>query len=215
MNAKRGRDMTTRLLLAVAALGFSTPALADAPAPGPLYGGVHLGLTLFTDSDMAAPGLGPGTATIEWEAGFAAGAVAGYRFGESFRLEAEFSYKRAKASKVAGDSGSGVSLSTPGLFVNAYYDITQAKLPVTPFLGAGVGAIVGYFKVPGEKANTTVFAYQLTLGVLYAASNEVLLSAAYRYQGSQDFKYTFAGVPDKVIVPYGSHNVLAGLSYFF
>lgn len=203
--------MTKRLLLAAALLGFSTSALAAAPGPGPYYAGAQLGLSIFHDSDVSAAGFA-GTTTLEYKLGFAIGAVAGYRYSENFRFEGEISYKGADVDKVGGFSQSG-SLSTYAFMANAYYDFTQAKLPVTPFVGVGLGAIYGKAKSPGESDSDTAFGYQITAGILYAVNRQVTLSAAYRYQGSSDFSFTQGGVG--ITVPYGSSSLLAGLNYYF
>jgi opacity protein-like surface antigen len=198
--------VTKRILLAVSALAFSTPALAE----GPYYVGAHVGLSLFSDSDASQGG---GSATISYKTGFDIGGVVGYRYNENFRFEGEFSYKGADMDKVSAGGQSATlsdsSLSTYGFLVNAYYDIVQAKLPVTPFLGVGLGGIYGKAKSQGTSDHDTQFGYQFTGGILYSVNKNFLLSAAYRYQGSSDFSAS------GTTLSYGSHNLLVGGMYFF
>jgi OmpA-OmpF porin, OOP family len=203
--------VTKRILLAVAVLGFSTSALAAAPA-GPFYGSAHLGLSIFHDSDVSGGG---GTATISYKMGFGAGAAVGYRFTENLRAEAEFVYKGASMDKVSAGGGSltlsSSTLSAYGFMANAYYDITQVKWPVTPFVGVGLGAIYGKFKSDqlGTNDHDTEFGYQATLGVLYPVNSQLGVSGAYRYQGSSDFSKNGASLS------YGSSTIQVGLNYFF
>lgn len=194
------------------------PARPAAPAPGPFYVGIEPGLALFNSSGVTAAGQ-PGKVTFQWGPGFTLAAVAGYRLGESFRFETELGYRRADASRIAGEAASGTSLSTVSLLANAYYHITQVRAwglgLGTPFVGVGLGAMIGYVKAPGESANDTAFGYQLTLGGEQALTPHLLFHLAYRYQGSSGFDVSFEGAPATLSFPYASHNFGAGLDYRF
>ena len=202
-----------KLLLAVGLLTFAIPALAQgAPATAqgapatPWYAGVQLGLAILHNVDASQPG---GSATIEYDTGFGFGGVVGFRANPNFRLEGEISYRTADVSSVGGGSASGISLATTGFLVNGYYDFTQAKLAVTPFVGLGVGLIHGTASGLGQSYSDTEFGYQLTLGLAFAVAPQVSLNAAYRYQGSSDFS------SNGTTLPYRSSNIMVGLNYLF
>jgi len=197
--------MTRRLLLTAVVALAAAPALGQ--SPGRVYGGADIGLSIFHDNNATVPGLG--TASVTYSTGFAFGVFAGYRFGENVRLEGEIGYKAADLDTFAGQSVTDSSLTVWGFMANAYYDITQLRWPVTPFVGAGLGLAYGKAKSPAVTASDTVLGYQIQLGFNYRASKHLQLNARYLYQGSQDF------VDSGYKVAYGSSNLLAGLQYFF
>jgi len=198
--------MTRRLLLAAAVALAATPALAQ--TPGPFYAGANLGLSIFHNSTASQAGFQ--SVTVAYSTGFAFGLLGGYRLNENFRLEAEISRKAADIDTVDSVNAGGGSLSVWGFMANGYYDITQLKWPVTPFLGAGLGAARGTVSFPGQSDQTdTSFGYQIHVGFNYNVNKQLQLNARYTYQGSQDFE------KNGQKLSYGSSNILAGIQYFF
>lgn len=215
--------MRTKLLsIVAAALAFTAlPALAQAPAQGKVYLGAHLGLSIFHDSDVKTP---VGTSTAAFTSGLAFGVTAGYKLDQNLRLEGEIAYKKNDVDTIDGASVSGYDLTVWSFMANGYYDFTQAKLPVTPFVGLGLGAVHGTMSTPspaqggyGDLSDTEL-GYQLTLGLSYAVNPNATLYAAYRYQSAFEFQYDVdagGGTTVRIKVPYGSSNVLVGLNYLF
>jgi len=209
--------MKKALLFVAAALALvAKPALAADGAP---YVGANLGLSIFSDSDVKIPGLA--TQKVAYKSSFAFGLEVGYRLNENIRLEADFSYKKSDVDTVGGVAQSGTNtVAAYGFMANGYYDITQAKLPVTPFIGAGIGLVYGKISTSTSEADgglgdksSTQFGYQLTVGLAYAINPQATIFGLYRYQGSSDFSFTVQST--KVTATYGSHNILAGLNYSF
>jgi opacity protein-like surface antigen len=190
--------MTKRLLLAAALLAISTPALAE----GPYYAGGHLGLAFVHDSTVS---VGGGSGTIAFKTGFALGGHVGYRYNPNLRFEGEIGYKTADV-----DVSGGGSFSTLGFIANGYYDFVGTQLPVTPFVGLGLGMIRGTASGGGASSQSdTQFGYQLSLGASYPINKNASVTGMYRFQGSSDFKV------QGVTVTYKSSSILAGLNYFF
>jgi opacity protein-like surface antigen len=191
--------MTKRLLLAAALLAISTPALAE----GPYYAGGHLGLTFVHDSTISAPGYT--SATYSFKTGFAIGGHVGYRYNPNVRFEGEISYKTADV-----DVSGGGSFSALGFMANGYYDFTGVQLPVTPFVGLGLGMIRGTTSGGGSSSRSdTEFGYQLSLGASYPINKNASVTGMYRFQGSSDFKI------EGVTATYKSSSLLVGLNYVF
>lgn len=200
-------------VLALAASSARAQSKENAP-----YIGANLGFSIFSDSDVKIPGLS--TQKAAFKTSFAFGVEVGYRFTENLRLEGEFAYKKSDVDTVNGVADTGSTVAAYGFMANGYYDITQAKLPITPFIGVGVGAIYGKISSSTSEAqggigdkSSTQFGYQLTLGAAYAINPQASIFAMYRYQGSSDFSFTVQST--KVTASYGSHNILAGLNYSF
>lgn len=218
------RTKVPYVVIAAAMAFVASPARAQTQPQGAPYVGAHLGLAIFHNSDIKPEG----TATVKaaWKSGFAFGLDVGYKFTENVRVEGEVSYKKNDVDTIAGQAVTSGDLTAWGFMANAYYDFTQAKMPVTPFAGVGLGAVRGKVSSPsvangglGDQTDTE-FGYQLTLGFSYALSPQASLYACYRYQGSSDLSFTVsdpaAGVPPtKVKISYGASNILAGLNYSF
>lgn len=204
--------MTRKLVVAVfATFALASPALAQ--TEGKLYVGAHIGLAMFHDSDFSSPA---GTSSGSWKSGLGIGAAAGYKYSSNIRFEAEFGYKKNKLDTVGGATISGVDLAIMSFMANAYYDVTGLNIPVTPFLGVGLGLAHGSVTAPagfGGNQSDSEFGYQVIVGVSYAFNKNVSASAGYRYQGSSDLESNAGGVKSKVT--YGSSNILAGLNYVF
>jgi outer membrane protein OmpA-like peptidoglycan-associated protein len=159
--------------------------------------------------------------TTSFDAGFNAGVRGGYEWGP-WRFEEEWSYRYNGLSNFSGSitgpniigtrtfSGSGNvfggSTHSNALMTNGIYDFTFGW-PVTPHIGAGVGAInvnagvslkenvdrapgvlretgFGSFSRSGNQWN---FAYQAIAGIRYEVTPAVSLDFDYRYLATPDF----------------------------
>lgn len=116
--------------------------------------------------------------------------------------------------------------------VNVWYDIDLPNTHVTPFIGGGIGLahlsldyrarVVASFSTTGTLSNVYggaissqfdesdwVFAYQFGAGLAYALGNGPLLTAQYRYFGTEDAD---VGATE---LDVESHNFLVGLTIPF
>jgi opacity protein-like surface antigen len=102
---------------------------------------------------------------------------------------------------------------------NAAVDIaTQTKF--TPYLFAGIGFAQVELNGLGQagvavtaNGDDTVFAYQLGLGVGYAATESITLGLEYRYFATSDPEDTITG--GDIEWEYPTHNILVGIRYSF
>jgi len=217
--------MRKSMLFVAAALALAASTARAQSQHGAPYVGAHLGLAMFHDSDIKPSGIQ--TLKAVWKSGLGFGFDVGYRMNENIRLEGEFSYKKNDIDTINGVSAASGDLMTLGFMANAYYDITQVKLPVTPFIGVGLGALYGKVSSPSAAngglgdVKDTEFGYQVTAGLGYAINPQATVHAFYRYQGSSDLSFTIPadqanGVPaTKVKVTYGSSTIAVGLNYSF
>lgn len=199
------------LLLAAAFLLtvlFISAPVSAAQKNGP-YLAVHLGPSFFKD-----------VPTFDSKVRLNAGGALGYRFGP-IRAEGELAYHHndledfEEPSSAAADQAlADGEVSAWSLMGNVYYDFRN-RSPVTPFVGAGVGAVeisrdaaeIGGQLLPERKK--TLFAYQLIAGSAWALTKTVSLNLSYQY---------FSAPESEIIGQhsgYNSHNIMIGVKFSF
>jgi opacity protein-like surface antigen len=196
----------TCVLAALLVAASATSAMAAGT-----YIGASGGPSFFHDSDISEPGFA--SANVSYDTGFVFNVGAGHKFDSGVRLEGEFGYKKADMSNLslAGItfSTSGSDLSVMSFMFNGFYDF-DLKSSITPFVGAGIGALRGKVSTSGQDFDDTVFGYQLSAGVSYNASKNVNLDLSYRFEGAaSDFNM------DGSDLSYHSSNLLFGVRYTF
>lgn len=183
---------------------------------GKPYVGLSAGVAIMSDSTMT-DNTGA-SAKLSYNPGYALSGVAGYEFGNGLRLEGEVDYRQASLDKVSV-AGLTANISSDvwsvGMMANAYYDIKNSS-PITPYIGGGIGFAnvnVGDGTISGvkvwNKADDTVFAYQVAVGVGFDVTKQLTLDLGYKYFGTQDPKFELAKAD------YSSHNIMVGLRYRF
>jgi outer membrane protein OmpA-like peptidoglycan-associated protein len=235
------------------ALPLFLPSIAQAQ-PQPLSGvyiGGGAGVNFMQDADLDAQGRlgntlrGRGVSrngTLKTDTGGVGVLSIGYGFGNGVRAEFEGNFR---ANKVDGFSGlsplggwglSRGSVSSYGAMANAFYDFHTLGLPVTPYIGAGIGYAFTDFdkvratsRVTGERLaiddTDGQFAYQAMLGASLPVSfvPGLLLTAEYRFFGTLDNEVKTTlwqknGTPPqrgRTEVENLNHSFLLGLRYAF
>lgn len=196
----------TWLLAGLLVAASATSAMAAGP-----YVGTSVGPSFFHDSDVSDPFAG--NANVSYDTGFVFNFAGGYRFDSGVRLEGEYGYKKADISNLSLGgityTTSDSDLSVMSFMVNAFYDI-NLNSPFTPFVGAGIGALRGNVSTSGQDFDDTVFGYQLSAGISYAATKNVNFDLSYRFEGAaSDFNM------DGSDLSYHSSNILVGVRYTF
>lgn len=203
--------MKKTLLMAASILALtSVSALAEGP-----YVAANAGLSIF--HDVTAKDASGTSHDAVYKLGFGGDVAVGYSFNQNLRAEAEIGYRTADVDKmdsVALPAGVTASMNALSYMVNGYYDITQANLPVVPFVGLGAGMISGSFKYTdptgSDTTKDTVFGYQAMLGVSYAINKNVSVNCNYKFQGAaSDFE------KDGTKIPYTSSTINLGARYNF
>lgn len=178
---------TTLALAAAAILGTSAQAYAAyamptaEPAPvntGNWYVNLFGGVAFTGDNNIV-----PGGAALTYDtAGFDAGLGFGYRSGP-FRYELQYTFVRSGHDKLAGVAVAGDTDIHAGL-ANIYYTFENLSDIFRPYIGGGVG--IGHVNATSlgtTKSSQTEFAYQGTIGMLFAVDDNFDVDVGYRYLG--------------------------------
>lgn len=165
-----------------------------------------------------------GEIDADYETGYNAGASAGYRFSDWFRLELEAGYQNHDLkSDATSDVGVVVSnlrgeAEVESVMVNAFLE-ADFGVPLRPFLGLGGGMARVSLNSVGATFSTdpslpippqefvvddlvddddTVTAAQLILGLGYDFTDHVTAAISYRLFGGFDSEFETAGVENLV-----------------
>jgi OOP family OmpA-OmpF porin len=199
-------------LLALAA--WSAPATAQHP-PNGFYIGGEAGGTYQTDQNISGNGV---TAVTKPDIGLAILGTFGYRFWDDFRVEEEPGFRRATISKINGAAATG-SMSAFSMMSNLLYDIPIGG-PIVPFVGAGIGfAYTGMNSISpvggsSVRDNDTVFVMQGIAGVSYNVTDDLAITATYRYF-APDGSNVETGLGTKVQAADQSHTFTLGVRWSF
>ncbi|WP_375604011.1 P44/Msp2 family outer membrane protein [Wolbachia endosymbiont of Anurida maritima] len=159
------------------------------------------------------------------KASFISGSGAfGYKM-DDIRVDVEGLYSQLNKNDVTGavfvpaDTIADSLTAFSGL-VNVYYDIAIEDMPITPYIGVGVGAayISNPSKIPAVKDQKGFgFAYQAKAGVSYDVTPEIKLYAGARYFGSYGANFDKAATNDAGIkgVLYSTVGAEAGVAFNF
>jgi OmpA-OmpF porin, OOP family len=132
--------------------------------PGAWYLGPEGGWTKLTSENPTVAATGPfgrtavRTGTVNFNSGFNAGVRGGYEWGP-WRFEGEYSYRFNDVSG-GGNNGNIVGASGQGhsnaIMFNGLYDFTWGWFgwPITPHVGAGIGAVDVYRSFGGTTTVT-------------------------------------------------------------
>jgi OmpA-OmpF porin, OOP family len=245
------------LALAVALGGADANAQFFGPyPPGAFYLGPEGGWTHLTSQNPDVTVVGPaGTVVtssvsrqINFNSGFNAGGRLGYMLGP-WRFEEEYSYRYNSVSNAGafvgplGAVGLGQatgSAHSNAIMTNVIYDFTLGW-PITPHIGAGIGAVDVYrslggtatvtspsgalvtFTSPSVSGSQWNFGYQGIAGLRYFINPALAFDVDYRYLGATNGNLTFKHVTPTTCcvfggvtnVHYGTQNVVASLTMMF
>jgi OmpA-OmpF porin, OOP family len=215
--------MAAGACLAVALTLSSAPAQAQA-----FYLGAEGGWTVLNNQTSTSAGFP--TVNSTFDSGFAAGARAGYEMGP-WRFEEEYTYRRNDLDRVtaAGFSPAGIKhgRQSHAIMTNVLYDINLPALglgptlPVTPHIGAGVGAVNIQDRAfaPGLGRffddDDWQFGYQAIAGLRYNITPNVAFDLDYRYLATTQATFRVPGNGTKYKSGYDTHNLMASLVYRF
>ncbi|HEY6816753.1 MAG TPA: OmpA family protein [Croceibacterium sp.] len=218
------------ICLAVGSTVLASPAFAR---DGAWYVGGDIGLMIPDDTTFDI-GATEDALALDHDYGFDGALFVGYDLG-AFRLEAEVSYKAADlenySSTIAlpsttaphppGDYDAGGSASALSFMLNGMLDFGDDD-GISGFVGGGIG----YAKVRVSDLHPEVnegiflddddsaFAWQVLAGVRAALSEDVDLTAKYRFFNVNGLSFEgFAG--DQFEGRFRSHSILGGITFNF
>ncbi|BDG76028.1 P44/Msp2 family outer membrane protein [Wolbachia endosymbiont of Nasonia vitripennis] len=151
----------------------------------------------------------------------AGGGAFGYKM-DDIRVDVEGLYSQLSKDADVVDTSPAVveSLTAFSGLVNVYYDIAIEDMPITPYVGVGVGAAYVsnplVTEVTGDKKSGFGFAYQAKAGVSYDVTPEIKLYAGARYFGSYGANFGKTAKDDGGIkVLYSTVGAEAGVAFNF
>ena len=201
-----------KLAVIVGAVGFfgmADAALAQssgADEDTKWYVGVFGGLNYTHDG--AANGGGD---TVVYDLGHGLGAYGGFRFNRNLRVEVELSHRSNAVDTVNGLPFTA-DLSTTALMGNIFYDISPGN-SLNPHVGVGIGFADATYEYGGLEYTDTVLALQLGVGIDFAITETVAITADYRLFITDDMELG-AGTGFGS-VEYVNSSLLAGLRLNF
>jgi outer membrane protein OmpA-like peptidoglycan-associated protein len=226
----------TAVALAIAIVaGSASAALAQSSTTG-WYTGLKGGANLLQDATTTGTNGSALSISNSYDTGYGLVGFGGYDFG-ALRAEFEMGYRRNSVDKltvrndggipaVAGaaaqtgttpsGSGSASAFSTMG---NVFYDIDMGST-FEPYLGLGLGvAQVTFSNIAGNGVRYTDdsswrLAYQAMAGVAYWLSNDLALTADYRYFGTANPRLRDTR-NQSFESEYQAHSIMVGLTYRF
>lgn len=166
---------------------------------------------------------GGNTLETSFDTGYAFLGAAGRQFGNGFRAEGEFGYRRSSTDATQVNSGPDFnttgSMSALSLMANGYYDF-DVGMKLKPYIGGGIGMArvsANDIRINGSQLaddSDVVFAYQAIGGLGYELSQHLTAFVEYRYFATLDPTFNATGGGDYES-QFMSHNAMLGLRYHF
>ena len=129
-----------------------------------------------------------------------------------FRLELEYTKNADAKEKHA-------KVKTQGVLLNVYYDFNlRNDIPLTPYIGAGMGWGRAELKAPGNSVKDNGVSAQIGAGINYRLYEHTVVDLGYRYitYGDFDKKYRVPGyLYEKYEYKPRAHEILLGVRYEF
>jgi OmpA-OmpF porin, OOP family len=213
--------------------------------PGAFYLGPEGGWTsLASQNDkFTNHALGFAGPRETFNSGFNVGVRGGYVWGP-WRFEEEYSYRNNSTQSFLGAGNAIVNGNrhSNAIMTNVIYDLTLGW-PITPHLGAGVGAVDvvdgvsnKFGRIPVQLSRAGVssfgldgsswqFGYQAIAGIRYLINPSLALDIDYRYLATPDFTIHSKGnsivfrnglhTPVSYKTGYNTQNIVASLTMMF
>ncbi|MBR2136408.1 MAG: porin family protein [Alphaproteobacteria bacterium] len=129
-----------------------------------------------------------------------------------FRLELEYTKNADAKEKHA-------KVKTQGVLLNVYYDFNlRNDIPLTPYIGAGMGWGRAELKAPGNSVKDNGVSAQIGAGINYRLCEHTVVDLGYRYitYGDFDKEYRVPGyLYEKYEYKPRAHEILLGVRYEF
>jgi outer membrane protein OmpA-like peptidoglycan-associated protein len=217
--------MKYRLVLASLACVIIPGAAFAEPVTGP-YVSLGGGPAIHPENNFNYHPFGV-TGTLQWNLGYTVMGGIGYGFGNGIRVEIDGDLVRNGADKANGTNGdlalTGAERNYGGM-ANLFYDIpVTLPVPITPYVGAGVGyQFVDYHPFVGNSVERIFqsrgsVAYDIIGGVAYDIPQVpgLAITAEYRFMDLPATRNYFGnGVTGVVSVGQEvSHSFLIGMRY--
>ncbi len=239
--------MKLKTAILAGAASLAVAAGASAQDYEGLYGSIQAGLNYVApDRDFESEDFLNFDSEIDYNNGIGIVSALGYDWGNSWRTELEFGYRQNDARHIApfGPTFNGFpdatldgELQTYSLMTNVLYDLdkfadmAEVPLPVSPYVGGGVGGAVVDIDIDGNNPvvsaqdfdplslndDELAFAYQGIAGLAIGLAEGLSLDLNYRYFGTfkRNYQGRLNGVLTDIKTTPNSHMLMAGLRWNF
>jgi OmpA-OmpF porin, OOP family len=203
------------LMLPIVLVGMAWPLAAFAQSSGYYLSGGISGV-LVGDSEIEGSGV---KTRAGYDPGFSGSMAVGLTFGDSWRTDAELTYRSADIDEIAGATTSSGEAAGASLVLNGYRDF-QTDSDWTPYIGAGVGVmrldVEDASPIGGSRINDDDWslAAQGIVGTGYRINDQVGLYTDYRILATTDLDFTTTAGTE-VESEYSEHRVMIGLRWSF
>lgn len=196
---------------------LTTPPVHAGGGTGP-YITFSGSINVFEDMDLSNQNSTLGAiltavgASLETDTGLGFNHSLGYKFGQSFSTELEFSFRKgnfATGTSSVGKTAVDGDMDSKSLLLNAIYhfDFSQS---FSPYIGYGIGVTFHEATLDGfDDGEQRTFAYQFKMGVDLEFSQNMALVMGYRFFATDDPDFGF------FTGEVATHSLEAGIKYFF
>jgi len=204
-------------------IAFAAGSAAAQSLHGP-YVAVGGGYDWMPDRDLSIDGH---AVSSQWKSGAGVFAAFGYRLSPALRVEVEGSGREAKVKAFNDVNPWAGKQWDNSIMANVLYDINIKGLPITPYVGGGLGAtwIIWGDNFRATRQNPPVIydadswrgGWQGILGASYAISPKLAVALDGRIKGSfGDYKFP-GSVPPNVINKYSqrTNSIFVSVRYSF
>ena len=203
---------------AIFVLTFCFLALALAPLgvqanDRGFYVGAGAGLNVPFDSDV-------GSAEVELDLDWVGSGSVGYAYGNGFRSELEVGFRPNDIDNVSTIPGGSGDVDTWNFMANVLYDLKFLKLPITPYVGVGLGAarvgIDGSAPVAGLSIDDHDFGFAIQAigGASYDFTDNWSATLEYKYLNVTGLKFD-ANNGSSFNGDYATNQFMVGVRYRF
>jgi len=203
----------TATVAAVCVAVVSAPWTTAEAADKGFYVGAAGGYNVPFNSDV-------GSIEADLDSDWAGLGALGYAFASGLRLEGEFGYRTNDVNSLSGFTGGTGSIKTSTFMTNLLYDFDRFGWPVTPYVGAGLGAARVGANVTATTPSLAIsdsdygFAWQGIVGAAMDLNRYLTLTADYRFVHVPEVTLQNSG-GTKFDTDYMTNQFMVGIRFKF
>jgi opacity protein-like surface antigen len=149
------------------------------------------------------------TASLESRNTF--GTVYGYDLGNGFKTEIQGLTARASTEYLTNLQAGGSGFAATSFMLKGIYEFRDGAWHMSPYVGAGFGAVNANAGVLGATSNQWTGSYQVGGGLNLGFTQKLMGSLEYRWTMGSKPHFSLAGIPTKLEV--SRHGFVVGVNY--
>jgi opacity protein-like surface antigen len=149
------------------------------------------------------------TASLESHNTF--GSVYGYDLGNGFKTEIQGLTARSSTERLTNLPAGGSGFAATSFMLKGMYEFSEGAWHMSPYVGAGFGAVNANAGVLGATRNEWLGSYQVGGGLNLGFTQKLMGSLEYRWTMGSKPRFLLAGIPTKLEV--NRHGFVLGVNY--